>query len=266
MSQESEQLPTSEKNLFLVFLRKDLRDIAAVELIRHTIQCTSFPPWADATGDLKSNIIEATPKQAEKIASHPDITRITPIEATCLEDDTEPEDDSPRTVYVVRPTNRRDKDQCSDIHASLKEIFQDHLEPQELRSHRVSYWKVNSTNEQVLLAAKIQGVRSIVTLDQYLLKQSEAAVIRKRRMIRPIAVECQDGCKTTDTALKNLFGTNVVPRFLQDGRISHWTAMLSSEEAKQALALEGVFSVRTALLGRNGTASGSPPTTAYNNN
>ncbi|KAF5252926.1 hypothetical protein FANTH_2251 [Fusarium anthophilum] len=247
MSQESEQLSTSEKNLFLVFLRKDLKDIAPVEFIRHTIQCTSFPPWTDATGDLKSNIIEATPKQAEKIASHPDIVRITPIEATCLQDDTEPEDDSPRTVYVVRPTNRRDKDQCSGIHASLKEIFQDHLEPQEIGSHGVRYWKVNSINEQVPLAAKIQGVRSIVTLDQHLLTKSESAATRKRRMIRPIAVECQDGCKTTDTALKNLFGTNVIPRFLQDGRISHWAAMLSSEEAKQALALEGVFSVRTAV-------------------
>ncbi|KAF4499643.1 Subtilisin [Fusarium agapanthi] len=266
MSQESEKLSASEKNLFLVFLSKDLQDIAAVEFIRHTIQCTSFPPWADATGDLKSNIIEATAKQAEKIASHPDIAHITPIEATGLEDDTEPEDDSTRTVYVVRPTNRRDKDQCRDIHASLKEIFQDHLQPRELGPHGVSHWKVNSTNDQVPLAAKVQGVRSIVTLEQHLLEKSEAAVIRRRRMIRPIAVEYQDECKTTDTALKNLFGANVIPRLLQDGRISHWTAMLSSEEARQASALEGVFSVRTAVLGRNGPVSVSPPANACNNN
>ncbi|SCO42599.1 uncharacterized protein FFMR_06867 [Fusarium fujikuroi] len=188
----SRDSPTSEKHLFLVFLRKDLRDVSAVEFIRHTIQCNSFPPWEDATEDLKSNIIEATPKQAEKIKSHRDIVRITPIEATSLEDDLEPEEYSPKTPYVVRATNRRDKDACHVTHASLKDIFQDQLQPQELGTHGVGLWKVNSTSDQVPLAAKIQGVRSIVPLDQYLLKEAETSATRKRRMIRPIAIHYQE--------------------------------------------------------------------------
>ncbi|QGI63879.1 hypothetical protein CEK27_007850 [Fusarium fujikuroi] len=172
-------------------------------------QESDFPPWEDATEDLKSNIIEATPKQAEKIKSHRDIVRITPIEATSLEDDLEPEEYSPKTPYVVRATNRRDKDACHVTHASLKDIFQDQLQPQELGTHGVGLWKVNSTSDQVPLAAKIQGVRSIVPLDQYLLKEAETSATRKRRMIRPIAIHYQDRCKSTDNALKDLFGANV---------------------------------------------------------
>ncbi|KAF5561544.1 hypothetical protein FPHYL_6140 [Fusarium phyllophilum] len=231
-------------------------------------QESDFPPWEDATCDLKSNIIEATIRQAEKIASHPDISRITAIEGTILEDDTDydvvPEDDSNRTVYVVRPTNRRDKDQCLAIHASLKGIFQDELQPQELGPLGVSHWKVNSTSDQVALAGKIQGVSSIVPLDQDLHKKAEKSVQRKRRMIRPIEIEDQEQCKATSNALKGLFGANVVPRLLQDGRLCHWTAMLSSEEARQATAVEGVFSVRTAVLGRNGSVLGPYPANSCN--
>ncbi|KAF5712612.1 hypothetical protein FMUND_8359 [Fusarium mundagurra] len=244
----------SDKHLFLVFLRKDLRDIAAVEFIRHTIQCNSFPPWEDATGDLKSNIIEASPEQAEKIASHPDVVRITPIEATSLEDydDMEPEDDSTRTVYVVRPENRRDKDQCLAIHASLKDIFQDELQPQELGPYGISHWKVNTTSDQVPLAAKIEGVRSIVSLEQYLRKKSETSVTRKRRIIKPLGIDNQDQCKATDAALRNLFGANLICKLLYDGGICHWMAMLSSQEVRRAAAVEGVSSVRTAVLGMSG--------------
>lgn len=251
----SRDSPASEKLLFLVFLKKDSGDIEAVEFIRQTIRCTSFPPWEDALGDLKSNIIEATPVEAEKIRSHRDIVRIMPIEATSLEDDLEPEEDSPKTPYVIRATNRRDKDACRVTHASLKEIFQDQLQPQEFGPHGVGLWNVNSTSDQVPLAAKIQGVRSVVPLDQYLVKESESSATRKRRMIRPIAIHYQNRCKATDNALKDLFGANVVHRLLADGRISHWTAMLSSEEAKQARAVEGVFSVRTAASGRRALVS-----------
>ncbi|KAF5607999.1 hypothetical protein FPANT_628 [Fusarium pseudoanthophilum] len=259
---------TDDKHLFLVFVRKDLRDIAAVEFIRHTIQCTSFPPWEDATSDLKSNIIEATPIQAEKIASHPDIVRITPIEETILEDDTEceivPEDVSNRTVYVVRPTNRRDRDQCLAIHASLKDIFQDELQPQELGPYGVSHWKVNTTSDQVPLAAKIEGVKYVIPLEQYVLRKSDTSVSRKRRIIKPIGTDNQEQCKATDAALRNIFGGNLVRKLLHDGGICHWTAMLSSQEARRATAVEGVSSVRTAMLGRSSLDPGPHPLNVCN--
>ncbi|KAF5638003.1 hypothetical protein F52700_4706 [Fusarium sp. NRRL 52700] len=228
--QHSEDPPDSEKHLFLVFLRKDLGDISAVEFIRHSIQCSGFSPWADATGDLKSTIIEATPKQAKDIASHPDIVRMTPVEATILEDDTEPDDDSTRTVYVVRPTNRKDKDQCSVIHASLKDIFQDKLQPQELGPHGVSHWKVDATSDQVPLAASIQGVRSVIRLDQYLLKKSETSAMKKRRIIKPIGIDNQERCKATGTALRNIFGANLVPKVLQDVSKAAGTNKTSSSD------------------------------------
>lgn len=79
-------------------------------------------------------------------------------------------------------------------------------------------------------------------------------------MIRPIVIHYQNRCKATDNALKDLFGAHVVTRLLVDGRISHWTAMLSSEEAKQATAVEGVFSVRTAAVGRSALVPGPNPT------
>jgi hypothetical protein len=217
---------------------------------------------------LKSNIIEATPKQAEKIASHPDIARITPIEGTILEDDTDyeivPEDDSNKTVYVVRPTNRRDRDQCLAIHASLKDIFQDELQPQELEPYGVSHWKVNTTIDQVPLAAKIEGVKYVVPLEQYVLKRSEASVSRKRRIIKPMGTDNQEQCKATDTALRNIFGANLSRKLLQNGGICHWTAMLSSQEARRATAVEGVSSVRTAMLGRSSLGPGPHPLDACN--
>ncbi|KAF5987318.1 hypothetical protein FCOIX_1023 [Fusarium coicis] len=233
-------------------------------------QKSDLPPWEDASCDLKSNIIEATPKQAEKIASHPDIARMTPIEGTILEDDTDceivPEDGSNRTVYVVRPTNRRDRDQCLAIHASLKDIFQDELQPQEFEPYEISHWKVNTKSDQVPLAARIEGVKYVVPLEQYLLKRFEASVLRKRMIIKPMGTDNQEQCKATDTALKNILGANLIRKLLKDGGICHWTAMLSWEEARRATDVEGVSSVLTAMSGRSSLGPGPHPLNVCNHN
>jgi hypothetical protein len=182
--------------------------------------------------------------------------RVTPVEATTTEENIQHDDGSTKKSYMVWPVNRRDKDQCRATHVSLKEIFNDQMQPQDFGSYGVTLWKVDSTREQVPLAEKIEGVRSIVPLDQYLLRNSAEPVQRKYRMIKPVGIDDQDQCKETDTALRDLFGDYVTPKLLQDGRICHWRALLSSEEMRQAEAVEGVRSVRTATLGRRGPGPG----------
>ncbi|KAH7151325.1 hypothetical protein DER46DRAFT_665315 [Fusarium sp. MPI-SDFR-AT-0072] len=171
--QESKNPSAFDKHLFLVFLRRAVRDVAAVEFIRHTFQCNSSTPWENVTGDLQYNIIEVTPRQAEQLASYPDIVRITPVEATGVEEDIQHEDDSTKEVYIVRPTNRRDKDQYRATHASLKAIFQDQMQPQDIGLYGVNLWKINLTDDQVPLVAKVKGFKSLVPLDEYRSRYAE---------------------------------------------------------------------------------------------
>ncbi|KAM5386019.1 hypothetical protein ACJA88_002169 [Fusarium oxysporum] len=260
----SRNSPGFVKHLYLIFLSRPVNDVTVVEFIKATLQCGSLPLWESVGADLKSNIIEATTEEAEKLTSHPDIVRVTPIEATTTEEDIQHDDCSNKKSHVVWPLNRRDKDQCRTTHLSLKEIFKDHVQPQDVGSYGVKPWKIDSTRDQVSLAERIEGVRSIVPLDQYLLKNSAKSVLRKRRMIKPVGIEDQDQCKATGTALRDLFGDYVTPKLLQDGRICHWMALLSSEEMGQAAAVGGVLSVRTAALGRRGPGPGPHPANVCN--
>ncbi|KAK2123731.1 hypothetical protein NOF04DRAFT_1349292 [Fusarium oxysporum II5] len=255
----SRNSPGFVKHLYLIFLSRPVNDVTAVEFIKATLQCGSIPLWESVGAGLKSNIIEATTEEAEKLTSHPDIVRVTLVEATTTEEDIQHDDCSNKKSHVVWPLNRRDKDQCSTTHLSVKEIFKGQMQPQDVGSYGVKLWKIDSTRDQVSLAEKIQGVRSIVPLDQYLLKNSGKPVLRKRRIIKPVRIEDQDQCKATGTALRDLFGDYVTPKLLQDGRICHWRALLSSEEMGQAATVGGVLSVRTAALGRRGPGPGPHP-------
>ncbi|KAJ4123475.1 hypothetical protein NW765_006497 [Fusarium oxysporum] len=131
----SRSSPGFVKHLCLIFLSRPVNDVTVVELIKATLQCGSLPLWESVGADLKSNIIEATTEEAEKLTSHPDIVRVTPIEATTTEEDIQHDDCSNKKSHVVWPLNRRDKDQCLTTHLSLKEIFKDHVQPQDVGSY-----------------------------------------------------------------------------------------------------------------------------------
>ncbi|KAF4953514.1 hypothetical protein FGADI_5848 [Fusarium gaditjirri] len=246
--------PASDKHLFLVFLRGAARDIAAVEHIRHTIQCNSFPPWENVAGGLQSNIIEATPRQTEQIASHPSVVRITRVEAADVEEDMQLEDDSTKELYIVRPTDRRDKDQCRAAHALLKDMFQDQMQPQDIGPYGVNVWKLNLTDDQVPLVSKIKGVKSPEPLVEYLSKCSETPGGKKNRIIKPLDAEDEKQCKATYATLKVMFGDHVVKRLRQNGKFYSWEALLSSGEKAQAKTIQGVLSVRTFHVGKHRTA------------
>ncbi|KAK2694766.1 hypothetical protein QWA68_005416 [Fusarium oxysporum] len=260
----SRNSPGFVKHLYLILLSRPVNDVTAVEFIKATLQCGSIRLWESVGAGLKSNIIEATTEEAEKLTSHPDIVRVTPVEATTTEEDIQHDDCSNKKSHVVWPLNRRDQHQCRATHLSLKEIFKDHMQPQDVGSYGVKLWKIDSTRDQVSLAEKIEGVRSIGPLDQYLLKSLAKSVLRKRRIIKLVRIEDQDQCKATGTALRDLFGDYVIPKLLQDGRICHWRVLLSSEEMGKAATVGGVLSVRTAALGRRGPGPGPHPANVCN--
>ncbi|TVY74607.1 hypothetical protein Focb16_v004993 [Fusarium oxysporum f. sp. cubense] len=145
----SRNSPGFVKHMYLIFLSRPVNDVTAVEFIKAILQCGSLPLWESVGADLESNIIEATTEEVEKLTSHPDIVRVTPVEATTTEEDIQHGDCSNKKSHVVWPLNRRDKDQCCTTHLSLKEIFKDQMQPQDVGSYGVKLWKIDSTRDQV---------------------------------------------------------------------------------------------------------------------
>ncbi|KAL5593592.1 hypothetical protein FOBRF1_012694 [Fusarium oxysporum] len=250
----SRSVSTTDKQIFLVSIKRAVNNEAATNLIKSTLHSDGPFAWEEISAELKSSIIEATPGQIENLANHPDIVRVTPIEATTTEGDMQHDDDVTKRRYILHPINRRDIDQCRATRASLQERFQYQMEPQDFGTSGVTPWKLDPTRDE-----RLEGVKSMVPLDEYRPKNREAVVQKENRMIKPVGIDDQGQCKTIENALKDLFGDHISTKLLRDGRICHWRALLSSEEVAQAKAIQGVLSVHTVSLGRRGPGPGPHP-------
>ncbi|KAF9779919.1 hypothetical protein IL306_001089 [Fusarium sp. DS 682] len=252
---------TSDEHLFLVFLRRATDDDAAVKFIMSTLLCDTLPPWEEISAELKSNIIEATPEQVEKLANHADIERVVPVEAIAQEEAMpELEDASTKKSYVVWPVNPHDRDQCRATHASLKARFQGQVQAQEVEAWEFGNayfwkWKIPLTKDEVSQVENIEGVKAVSPEAVPLPKSSKDPLKRRTKTIRPVDPEDQNQCEATDSALKNLFGGFVSASRLRDDKICWWNASLSPEEVAKAEAIPGVLSVRTHHRGRRGAVT-----------
>ncbi|VTT64489.1 unnamed protein product [Fusarium fujikuroi] len=191
-------------------------------------QESDFPPWEDATEDLKSNIIEATPKQAEKIKSHRDIVRITPIEATSLEDGLEPEEESPKAPYVAMA----DESSSSNRGGLLYTVFLRRtpdantnvdLIPNALAREDLSSWvdideqtiskTISATSGEISTIRRRPDFERVIRLEaatyETAILQQQEYLERSGYIILPNDPGTQGQCKATNSSLDLLFGTDI---------------------------------------------------------
>ncbi|KAH7194399.1 peptidase S8/S53 domain-containing protein [Fusarium oxysporum] len=163
-SSTSRSVSTTDKQIFLVSIKRAVNNEAATNLIKSTLHSDGPFAWEEISAELKSSIIEATPGQIENLANHPDIVRVTPIEATTTEGDMQHDDDVTKRRYIVHPINRRDIDQCRATQNALKDLFGDHISTKLLRDGRICHWRALLSSEEVAQAKAIQGVLSVHTV------------------------------------------------------------------------------------------------------